>query len=160
MKRLILALALVAATGCSKSPLAPTVSTSAATGWLDGMTGFSFADFRGGNHMTWLVTPENLQVFRYAITGKTMMVALEIVNSQMGGEPYNQFILPIPGHLNSAVTTRNPATILDNGQVVSGHLAVVPNGTAILVQRDDLQRFSGVGSLTVNGQLQFELTTP
>jgi hypothetical protein len=87
--------------------------TTAIGEWL--AVAFNAGDFTANGAMTWTVEAGDLTTFAYALVGKTLLVAVIIQTTSVGGTPNTYLQVKLPGGLVAARSTYTPAFAQDNG---------------------------------------------
>jgi hypothetical protein len=72
-------------------------------------------DFTGSGSMTWTVDAGDLDHFAYTIMGKTMVLALNVITSSVGGTPATLLLVKIPGGYKAKAGQKCAYESNDNG---------------------------------------------
>lgn len=119
---------------------------------------FSPTHFKGNGTMTWTVAQGDVITLAYLVMCKTMTIAFEINNTSVGGTPYTQLLMDLPGGVTPKRTMRNQIRIMDAGLVVPGNATVEVNNPQLIFAFNDWTRnfTASTGQTSVNGELTFE----
>jgi len=110
--------------------------------------------------MTWTVDSGDVEVLRYRIQGKWMMVNIILTTTTVGGTVNSPLNIKIPAGKSVSKRAINPCHILDNGTRLIAYLEVNPTDpTNIAVAKADGSNWTlATNNTYVRGQIYFEIT--
>lgn len=98
---------------------------------------YSAGLFTASGAQTWTVQAADQTTFSYAIVGKTLMVAVVLASTTVGGTPSPSLRIALPTGFTAATAMVVPARITDNGTVSTGYASITAGGLYITVQKID-----------------------
>ena len=128
-------------------------------GWLS--VAYSAGNFTGSGSMTWSVDSADQDVFRYAVSGKTMIITFRITATDVGGTAALFLHITIPGGFSATGRGASAINYSDaGGNSTVGLVQVVPADTKLYLSTNPQANWTlttGDNTL-VTGTIQFEIT--
>jgi hypothetical protein len=116
---------------------------------------YASGNFTANGAMTWTVDAGDQVTYTYCLHGRTLIVAVQVNSTTVGGTLNNNLLVAIPGGFTAARTITNPAYMQQAGSNVNGFVEVSAAGTTIALWKDAGNNWAA----STNGtNARFELT--
>lgn len=103
---------------------------------------YAAGSYTANNSMTWTVQSGDVTAFEYLLQGDTLVMAVHIEGSTVGGTPSTELRIALPDNRTVAKATGNPCQIKDGGSWVEGLMFTSAGDAFVRVSRADGGNFS------------------